>query len=418
MKTSLFLLIGLLLSSVALGQSIKLGPINTRPCEGDTVDIPYHASGAFSPDNIFKLRVWDSGAIAFNFLGSNTAMDGTFRVMANGLSDLTRMAVMSSNPFLISDTTPKITVLKHSGPALWAWRSASHNYFGNSEVGPGFNSSDMEAKNFYSPSAGLTDDTLVFAPPPFDYLFNPSPSIYTMEFPWDVESISATDTTHTVVFHFPGYKKVSISVTNSFTCGGSTSWSFYIPSRHPVIPQNARVITANMGIVTGTAADTEVWLKSGASFIPEISATNARFYVEPGAVLQVYQQYVSSGIIYLREGASYGDFKAPGVVVIGRGIDTFQVPNLTFDYSKVSNNGVDQQTSLQSTIRQASGHLYATSTDQPIELRLLNLLGSEVLSRRGTGELDVDLSSLAAGIYIVVAESNGQRVTKKIAVVS
>jgi len=68
-------------------------------------------------------------------------------------------------------------------------------------------------------------------------------------------------------------------------------------------------------------------------------------------------------------------------------------------------------------INQMGAHLLALSASQSIELRLTNLLGNEVLSQRGTGELDVDLSSLPNGFFFAVLQAGEERIVKRIAVV-
>jgi len=47
----------------------------------------------------------------------------------------------------------------------------------------------------------------------------------------------------------------------------------------------------------------------------------------------------------------------------------------------------------------------------------LNLLGAEVLSKRGAGTVGVDLSSLPAGVYFAIVQAGDAREVRKIAVV-
>jgi hypothetical protein len=98
-------------------------------------------------------------------------------------------------------------------------------------------------------------------------------------------------------------------------------------------------------------------------------------------------------------------------------IDTFFCDNLTFDYSQVQAGVADNPTPSSLTILQSVDHLFANDEGLPIEIRISNILGAEVLSQRGSGALDADLSPLPAGVYFAVVQAGSEREVRKIAVV-
>jgi hypothetical protein len=87
----------------------------------------------------------------------------------------------------------------------------------------------------------------------------------------------------------------------------------------------------------------------------------------------------------------------------GRDIST-----LTSTVSESPAEGID--------IVQISDHLILRSVESVIAAHLFSLLGTELLSQRGTGTLDIDLSQIPAGIYFAVIESGERREARKIAV--
>ncbi len=98
-------------------------------------------------------------------------------------------------------------------------------------------------------------------------------------------------------------------------------------------------------------------------------------------------------------------------------VDTFYCSDLTFDYSQVQ-GGVAANPPLSHLRFHRSGdHLFANAAGLPIEIRVTNLLGFEVLSKIATGMLDLDLAGLPDGVYFAIVESGGERQVKRIAVV-
>ena len=68
-------------------------------------------------------------------------------------------------------------------------------------------------------------------------------------------------------------------------------------------------------------------------------------------------------------------------------------------------------------ILQTPYHLTIISGQATISLRILNILGNEVLTIHGSGTLEVDLTSFAAGTYFAVIQSGNAQEVRRIAVV-
>ncbi len=98
-------------------------------------------------------------------------------------------------------------------------------------------------------------------------------------------------------------------------------------------------------------------------------------------------------------------------------IDTFFCDNLTFDYSQVQASVAENPPPSNVTTLQSGDHLFANDEGFPIEIRISNLLGAEMLSEQGSGVLEIDLSPLPAGVYFAVVQAGNQRLVQKIAVV-
>lgn len=173
-------------------------------------------------------------------------------------------------------------------------------------------------------------------------------------------------------------------------------------------------IAGRARIVEGSASgnDSIVWVKSGTY----TALGNSTAFVEPGATVVSQGQ----GTYYVRRG---GSLLGTGFVVVADSAATdqcsdcirFSCSNLTFDYSQV-NAGVTQPEASPIIIRQSGNTLYVKGEGN-LETRIFNLLGNDVLSKGGAGTLDLDLSTLPAGVYFAIVQSGDVRKIKRIAVV-
>jgi hypothetical protein len=395
---SLFLIVG------QASAQVNIGPISkTAYCVGDTLRVPYQAVSSFGSQNVFTLQLSDSSGSFTHFTNAaqSPQSSGAFSYQLNAIGQHFRVRVITSDPYTISaDNGTDISVLAIPTPRLRAERTANSgrpSYF----------------------AYGLIGDEVVFR----DVTTEPAGSIYLWKFDSNTVAVDSAGPIQKVVFTTEGRRNASLTVVNPIGCDGHiTSSNFYIASCNPIIPKSAKVIT---GLNNDYGNDMTVWVKPGATFT--VWGDNITIFAEPGSVLNI--NHGTRLVGYIKNGVSFGGnlnaasgvfMLTPGASfpVTEPGLDTLYCDNLTFDYSQVNSAGIVEEYQPQVAIHQAPDHLLATSANQPIELRLLNLLGNEVLSRRGVGELDIDLTPVPTGIYIAIAESGGQRVTKKIAVVN
>jgi hypothetical protein len=99
------------------------------------------------------------------------------------------------------------------------------------------------------------------------------------------------------------------------------------------------------------------------------------------------------------------------------GCNFLHCDSLQFDYSLVVPSIVENPPPSNITILQSGDHLFANDEGLPLTIRILNILGAEVISQGGSGALDVDLSALPAGVFFAVVEAGNDRAVKRIAVV-
>ncbi len=115
-------------------------------------------------------------------------------------------------------------------------------------------------------------------------------------------------------------------------------------------------------------------------------------------------------------------------VPIGAAGSHYRVRIISSDpYVASADNGSDISTNANATvsesapngiqITQISEHLLVQASETSVEVHLYTMLGTELLFQQGSGTLDVDLSSLPAGVYFAVIEAGNERVVKRIAVV-
>ncbi len=422
MKKTAIILNILAISASVSAQTITLGAIQTIYCSGanDTLYVPYQATGSFKADNVFKIHLSDNAGSFANFRlapSSSASLNGMLALPPNLFANGTRVLVASSDPYILSDTSKIDVDTAHQTIAIWATRSSTGREYGNSTIE---GDQHGNGNNRVSACPGFAGDTLVFAPPPFDSLYETPGTSFQLTFPPNATVISSFDSTAKVVFSKPGFDSVSIAVFSPLGCSVGSSWPFYIANPHPQIPANVRVVSGDSGNVIGNNNDSAVWVKTGGSYTTTYYDGNCIIYAEPGSSIVVEPDAIGPLLLlYLRPGSAYvgGYDPLPQMYVFGpHGVDTFFNADLTFDYSQVEGDVAEVQTSSLS-IYQSGDHIFANSGGLPINAHITNLLGAEQLSTRGSGTLDVDLSSLHAGVYFAVVESGDERKVQRIAVV-
>jgi len=390
------LCIGLFVLAAQANAQVNIGPISkTAYCVGDTLFVPYQAGGSFAADNFFRLQISDgSGSFTtYTSFGRDTQAIGTFRYPLGTVARF-RVRVIATDPYTVSAPSDSIFIVSgYPTPQPYPLE--------------GLLSHPLEP-------AGLVGNPITVQ----DWTDEPPGTSYLWAFGQDAQPVESSQRSSSVIYATEGIKNASLTVTNPGGCSATMNFHIYVLSCSPVIPKTAHIVDS-----TEAGSDPVVWVKAGGQYSP--STNYQTIFVEPGGAVNGSCDcatifYLRSGSSFTRGGGTSVIFIADTNVLIGpsRYFETLRCPDLQYDYSQVSGGVTDERPTPQISINQTPDRLLATTANQPLELRLLNLLGKEVLSRRATGELDIDLSSLTAGIYIAVAESGGQQVTKKIAVVN
>ena len=394
----------LVIPTVALrAQSITIKPISKlNYCVGDTLFVPYQASGSFNSDNVFTVQLSDSNGSFTHFTNAGQGADlaGTLPCSLTTLGQHFRVRIISSDPYEASqDNGNDIRVSLLPAPSV-AIRNASNpvtvRYRG----------------------VGMTGDFLTFS----DTSSEPPGSSYRWEFTGHPILQDSAGPSITAIYDTDGSQSATLFVTNLNGCVGTYTSNYYVGTCHPIIPATATIVTS-----TATTEDYHhaYWVKSGGTLITGSSCPV--IYAEPGSTINNERDAGECMIFYMRTGSQF--IGAPpiynSVFILSSGvtlnynkdlhqIDTFFCDNLTFDDSQV-NASVPQQKTEPIVIRQVANAFYVESKST-LRIRILNLLGSEVLSRQSSGSLDLDLSSLQAGVYFAVVESGGARQVRKIVV--
>jgi PKD repeat protein len=401
-----FLLIGA--NSVG-AQTITLGTIAPLSyCVGDTMFVPYQTSGTFASDNYFFVELSDAnGSFAsFTTIGNSSTLNGSIAVPMNtgGTGFLVRVA--SSDPFDTSSSNGgNIQVIGKPSPYPMA-----------SESGKPWN-----PVGYFGYIVGIIGEKIFF----YDGSSENTGSTYSWQFNEDAIPSSSSANVPSVTYASPGIKTGSLTVANPSGCSKSTSMQYQILDCNPVIPANVHIVTA-----TETGNFDTVWVKPGGNYSPSEQGTSVVF-VESGGSVTISEANICCTLWYIKPGASVkitgNAFQSLSIVLTpgttlsfdlsdGIVIDTFYCPDLTFDYSQIPSS-VAENSAPTFSIIQSGDHLFANTEETPAEIRIMNILGAEVLSQHGTGALDVDLSPLPAGVYFALVQSDDAREVRKIAVV-
>ncbi|MDP4198173.1 MAG: hypothetical protein Q8922_01940 [Bacteroidota bacterium] len=398
--------IGFLISSAAASQTISVSPIaRLAYCTGDTVRVAYTATGPFNTGNHFYAELSDSSGSFGSFTSSaaqSSAMSGTLSIPVTGPGTHYRVRVAASAPYAISpDNGVNITAstLKFGGTfcdAPHRLQVYASSYPGGAQSIPvtlGFTGQSITIDGGYSNDPGLT-------------------------YSWQFESDATVDTSFQyaprVVHSTSGLKRATL--VNSNASGCSIVWPFWyvVVDCRPTIPRNAHVVTG-----TESGSDSILWIQAGGNYEINTLSHHALVFVEPGGVLTALGGY---GQCYIKAGGSVVRSQTPQgltglTAIITPGVtltrantnifDTFYCPTLDFDYSLA---GVDDpHVNPGLTMHQVGDRLLVNADAESIAVRVANVLGGEVLAMEGERELDLDLSSLPAGLYIAVAQAGRER---------
>ncbi len=409
-KIAIILSILTVTSTSLKAQTITINPLTQLTyCVGETGTLSYQSSGTFDSSNVFVVQLSDPGGSfsGWSIIGRGTALSGSIPVTFSQTGTY-RLRVASTNPGALSkDNGADIFIAALPAPNIYATE-------------PGGESVEVETSNRENDFIGIQDDSVRIFNQNFD-TNNDSAIRFEWAFNQDANISSSTLVNPTVIWASGGTKTGSVKTWNSQGCADTASLSIFIETCDPVIPKDAHIVT---GTESGDYVD--VWIKPGGAY----SGDAAVAFVESGGEFSVPDGGGNGEVaqVYVKRGASlivnYNSIVDVGVLDSGAslscnsqiGCNFLHCDSLQFDYSLVESSGVEIIPPSNVTILQSGDHLFANDEGLPIEIRISNILGAEVLSEQGSGSLDVDLSPLPAGVYFAVVEAGNQREVQKIAV--
>ncbi len=398
------ILLFFLLPVAVQAQTIALGPITKLVyCVGDTLEVPYTATGNFAGDNHFFVQLSDAeGSFQHSTaLGNNAALIGSLGISLNAAGTHFRVRVASSDPFDTSSNNGQdliVSLFPSPSPSVIVYRGA---FQGLEKLGQSGGQSIG--------TVGFVGDYISF----FDENAKLGASAYLWKFDSTATPSISTDSAPQIMFAKDGVVYGSLTTTNPSGCSKSFDFQFAVLTCDPTIPANSIVVTSEH---TGSQYDAAVWVKAGGTYVITTgSMSYLRIFVEAGGTLKTGDG--TSGVCYLKDGASIAGSFSPVVLPRDYGQmsgDTFCCPSLAFDYSLVSRSVADAPSLPPISIHQTADHLIAHADGQPISLRLVSVLGEVVLTLSGEQDLDVDLSSLPAGVYFAEVRAGGRREVRRV----
>lgn len=415
MKRTALLLILLAIPLAAHAQTITLGPIaKTAYCVGDTMFVPYTATGTFNPGNYFFAELSDaSGSFAsFTPFGNSNSASGTIAVPILAIGDHFRVRAASSEPYTIStDNTADVIVSRIPSPMP-------------SILGPPWSNPQYYGYGLLHlpPYAGLIDDTILLAEGNHD---EPGGSTYLWKFAADANiQVSSVERTK-VVYSTPGLKSSTLMVQSPAGCVDTVVFAFNVLTCNPTIPASAHVVRTSE-----SGSFPIVWVKTGGSYTANSSVpTSQVIFAESGSSVTVVGLLGGENLYYLKRGVSVTYSNPSGSVLVLDSsmnvsipypfdqVDTFYCDNLTFDYSQVSGGVAEEAQPAAPRISQSGERLFVSAEDAAFSVHVVNVLGNEIASMDGRGTLELDLTQLPAGIYFAIAQAGHERTVKRIAVV-
>jgi hypothetical protein len=414
MKRIALLLILLAIPLAASAQTITLGPIaKTAYCVGDTMFVPYTATGTFNPGNYFFAELSDaSGSFAgFTPFGHSTPAGGSLAVPLLSIGEHFRVRVASEDPYATSTNNGgDLAVYGIPNPMPFVSRNHSVNQWPEYPF--------LDTLSF---AIGLVSDSFHFA----DQSNEVPATGYSWKFDQDASPSMSSSIKPAVTYGHSGIKNGSLTELSPGGYSRARFFQFRIIDCNPVLPQNIHAVTG-----TETGNYPSVWVKPGGSYIPPKVGSHDVFVeaggsvtISGGAILDVFYLKQGASIKMALDGGNALLVLSNGITVsydqILGGVDTAYCPDLTFDYSQVS-GGVAEEAQPQAAaprISQSGDRLFVSAEDAAVNVRVVNVLGNEIASADGRGTVDIDLTPLPAGIYFAIAQSGRERAIKRIVAV-
>ncbi len=396
MKRLIILAAILTIPICSIGQTIHISRVSKyQICSGETIKVYYAASGSFAPDNIFYAQLSDENG---SFKASQN--DG----QASGMSDSIvmsklyygrhyRIRIFSTDPFMVSDTSsPGIDV-------YWPQPQAK---------------TTLQKRSSFFKWVGFVGDSITC----FDGIPEIPGSKYHWKFDQDYHIDAIQDSSVIVTYPTTGWKTGALTVTDPMGCDSTDPFRILILSCNPIIPDSVHIV---IGKESGIYPF--VWVKAGGNYTNQFSydyysiSSTPTVFVEPGGTLSGGN---AAGIYYLKDNSTFtitgGEI---AVIILNKKwvnyYDTIYCPDLQFDYSQVTGNGIEEKEPV-SHIETSHNHLRVMN-DGVISVAIYDLLGIKLLSKKENDILDLDLTSLSNGVYFVIMTASGHREIRKIAVI-
>lgn len=376
------LLLLVLFPITASAQTITLGSIaKTSYCIGDTLFVPYTASGTFASDNFFFAQLSDASGsfVSFSNWGHGTSPSGLLAVHVLALGSHYRVRVASFDPFVSSEINlSDIEVIQRPNPLPSPNQPMEHVDWGVA----GFVQNQILFRNNSKDTAGAT---------------------YLWHFDQDAAPSTSLQAAPTVTYPTDGLKTGMLTITNRADCSQTSTFKNRILTCHPIIPPKAHMVNGN-----DSGAYPIVWVKTGAGYVS--SGDYEEIYVEPGGSVT---PLFGRGIYYIRNGGSFVPDRVSSYATVvlsngtslsfesGRGIDTFYCSNLTFDYSQLADVEQASPVPMPLSISIRGNHIIVSDANHECMIRIFNIVGIEMLSQSSTA--DLDFSSLPPGVYFAEA---------------
>jgi hypothetical protein len=404
MKIRFILILFCVNAAAAHAQTITLAPITKLVyCIGDTLTVSYFASGNFDTGNVFIAELSDDNG-SFQTpttAGSSFGDTGSFQIPLANSGPGYRVRVISIAPSDSSaDNGKDISVSNFPIPSAFL------------VIGP--NRLAATASDSTGGPAVMVGQLAQFAAIAF-----PSANMYYWTFNEDASQQYGTGTTVSVSYPTVGLKDGLLNAVNAGGCESTIAFSFRVLDCEQTIPWYSTVVTD-----TESVADSFVWVKPGG--VDSVAATpypQTIFVETDGSVITTSDE--SWNTYYIKPGGSIHPLPEQGTVVFSMGnrdtiaanarVDTLSCDDLEFQVSSGVRSEVPQPAAFR--IIQNGDKIEVLYEYAAFTVRMLNPLGAEIFSERGSGALDIDLSMLPAGVYFAVAQAGDEREVYKIAVI-
>jgi PKD repeat protein len=381
--------------SSATAQSITIGTVPGNAfCAGDTVSIPYTATGNFTNRNSFVVQI--------------SHIDGTFDKMFINAGSLRTPATSGLIPMVVPTDIAlgmkyRLRIISSEPYAVSSNVSANDIALGP-PPNPSFGYEEFEHELLFGVSGT-----------PIQFSSSQNNSSVLWEFGPDATPATSTEKNPKITFASEGYKTVRLT---AFSVGGCSrvasnqnQKTIYMSSCFPQIPKDARVDSVDFTTYDDYGT---IWVVPGGRlrrFRGEKVFAEAGATVDESEITTIY--YMKAGSVLKDLWTGYVVYE-PGASIPPNDINSprlFKCDNLEFDYSDAPPYKINQ--SSVSRVRGSAVRVYPNPTTDRLtiehddnhirEISIRNTLGAEqfFVKPEGLGKTTVDVSRLAAGLYFL-----------------